>query len=89
MEKIYQIVDAAEALLRGLPPIDRKEDHYNLAVRAEDTAWAVLASVRTEAELRTVHASLKPLMEGLSVKAERYYSYDDYDCSYQRQPVAL
>ena len=49
MNALTTIINAAIAL--NLPSINMKEgESFRLAVRSEDSAWAVLASVRTEAE---------------------------------------
>jgi hypothetical protein len=80
---------AAAAALR-LPRIDREQDHFNLFVATPHMAWAALASVRTEAELRDAYARLRHLIpQNAEVMASRYHSYCHQDFSWRTEKVAL
>jgi len=75
----------------NLPKINREQgESFNLIARTEMSCWTVLATVRTEAELRAVYASLEHLIPaGAMIKADRFHSYDKSDFSWRSEPVAL
>jgi hypothetical protein len=79
MANITNILAAATAL--NLPVVGRGADRFELAVRAPDSAWAVVAEVATEAELRAAHDALRGLFTpDTMVTACQLWGWDQYFC---------
>ena len=88
MDKIRQIIDAGrEARIPASAP--KMDDVYTLAVSSDGCAWAVVACVYTESELRAAYATLRHLTDGVSVSAKRLHSYDDFNYTWKAEKIAL